>query len=167
MKTANEQPSSNSDFCNVDGRRQATGTGDTIPSYAQMSSGTQAACSGVTAGHVSMANIVRMGRPYNKGSQITSVTSYTPQDVVDSVSSSQYCRKPSCDSSPSPPVMHQGLQCSHPSQVAETIHDSHVSASFHDEWPVFDQQTAAGGSYTFKVSNASSTEMFSNSILLI
>ncbi|KAL9394713.1 hypothetical protein Peur_013998 [Populus x canadensis] len=110
-----------------------------------MSSGTQAACSGVTAGHVSMANIVRMGRPYNKGSQITSVTSYTPQDVVDSVSSSQYCRKPSCDSSPSPPVMHQGLQCSHPSQVAETIHDSHVSASFHDEWPVFDQQTAADG----------------------
>uniref|UniRef100_A0A3N7EZC0 Uncharacterized protein n=1 Tax=Populus trichocarpa TaxID=3694 RepID=A0A3N7EZC0_POPTR len=41
--------------------------------------------------------------------------------------------------------MHQGLQCSRPSQVPETIHHSHVSASFHDEWPVFDQQTAADG----------------------
>jgi len=129
-------------------------------SSAQLSSGTQAAWSGGT-GHLSMADIVRMGRPRSKGSQNMD-TSCTPQDVVGSVNSSQYCHKSSCDSSPSPPEMHKCLQCPHPSQVPETIHESGVAASSHDEWPVFEQQTAAGGLYNFNVSNSSSTDIFSN-----
>ncbi|KAH8515576.1 hypothetical protein H0E87_004150 [Populus deltoides] len=143
VKLKNEQPSSNNDSCNPDDSRQtkATGTGDTILSSAQLSSGTQAAWSGGT-GHLSMADIVRMGRPRSKGSQNMD-TSCTPQDVVGSVNSSQYCHKSSCDSSPSPPEMHKCLQCPHPSQVPETIHESGVAASSHDEWPVFEQQTAA------------------------
>ncbi|KAH8515575.1 hypothetical protein H0E87_004150 [Populus deltoides] len=108
VKLKNEQPSSNNDSCNPDDSRQtkATGTGDTILSSAQLSSGTQAAWSGGT-GHLSMADIVRMGRPRSKGSQNMD-TSCTPQDVV-----------------------------------PETIHESGVAASSHDEWPVFEQQTAA------------------------
>lgn len=145
VKLKNEQPSSNNDSCNPDDSRQtkATGTGDTILSSAQLSSGTQAAWSGGTTGHVSMADIVRMGRPRSKGSQNMMDTSCTPQDVVGSVYSSQYCHKSSCDSSPSPPEMHKCLQCPHPSQVPETIHESDVAASSHDEWPVFEQQAAA------------------------
>ncbi|KAI5597264.1 hypothetical protein BDE02_02G055600 [Populus trichocarpa] len=145
VKLKNEQPSSNNDSCNPDDSRQtkATGTGDTILSSAQLSSGTQAAWSGGTTGHVSMADIVRMGRPRSKGSQNMMDTSCTPQDVVGSVNSSQYCHKSSCDSSPSPPEMHKCLQYPHPSQVPETIHESGVAASSHDEWPVFEQQTAA------------------------
>ncbi|XP_061968410.1 uncharacterized protein LOC133691825 isoform X3 [Populus nigra] len=110
VKLKNEQPSSNNDSCNPDDSRQtkATGTGDTILSSAQLSSRTQAAWSGGTTGHVSMADIVRMGRPRSKGSQNTMDTSCTPQDVV-----------------------------------PETIHESGVAASSHDEWPVFEQQTAA------------------------
>ncbi|XP_052306515.1 uncharacterized protein LOC7480725 isoform X5 [Populus trichocarpa] len=110
VKLKNEQPSSNNDSCNPDDSRQtkATGTGDTILSSAQLSSGTQAAWSGGTTGHVSMADIVRMGRPRSKGSQNMMDTSCTPQDVV-----------------------------------PETIHESGVAASSHDEWPVFEQQTAA------------------------
>ncbi|KAH8515577.1 hypothetical protein H0E87_004150 [Populus deltoides] len=127
VKLKNEQPSSNNDSCNPDDSRQtkATGTGDTILSSAQLSSGTQAAWSGGT-GHLSMADIVRMGRPRSKGSQNMD-TSCTPQDVV-----------------------------------PETIHESGVAASSHDEWPVFEQQTAAGGLYNFNVSNSSSTDIFSN-----
>ncbi|XP_011026251.1 PREDICTED: uncharacterized protein LOC105126918 isoform X2 [Populus euphratica] len=138
VKLKNEQPSSNNDSCNpVDSRQtKATGTGDTI-----LSSGTQAAWSGGTTGHISMADIVRMGRPRSKGSQNMMDTSCTPQDVVGSVNSSQYCHKSSCDSSPSPPEMHKYLQCPHPSQMPETIHESGVAASSHDEWPVFEQQT--------------------------
>ncbi|CAK7346676.1 unnamed protein product [Dovyalis caffra] len=162
VKTSNEQPSSNNDSCNAEDRRKATGSGDTISSSVQLSSGTQAAWSGGTSGHVSMADIVRMGRPHNRGSQIPMETSYTPQDVVDKVNSSQHRRKPSCDSSSSPPEVHQGLQRPHMSRVSETIHESGLKASFHDEWPVFEQQTAADGSFTFNVSNTSSTEMFSN-----
>ncbi|KAJ6953947.1 hypothetical protein NC652_005629 [Populus alba x Populus x berolinensis] len=110
VKLKNEQPSSNNDSCNPDDSRQtkATGTGDTILSSAQLSSGTQAAWSGGTTGHVSMADIVRMGRPRIKGSQNMMDTSCTPQDVV-----------------------------------PETIHESGVAASSHDEWPVFEQQAAA------------------------
>ncbi|XP_034905091.1 uncharacterized protein [Populus alba] len=110
VKLKNEQPSSNNDSCNPDDSRQtkATGTGDTILSSAQLSSGTQAAWSGGTTGHVSMADIVRMGRPRSKGSQNMMDTSCTPQDVV-----------------------------------PETIHESDVAASSHDEWPVFEQQAAA------------------------
>ncbi|KAJ6938908.1 hypothetical protein NC651_005369 [Populus alba x Populus x berolinensis] len=164
VKLKNEQPSSNNDSCNPDDSRQtkATGTGDTILSSAQLSSGTQAAWSGGATGHVSMADIVRMGRPRSKGSQNMMDTSCTPQDVVGSVNSSQYCHKSSCDSSQSPPEMHKCLQSPHPSQVPETIHKSGVAASSHDEWPVFEQQAAAGGLYNFNVSNSSSTDIFSN-----
>ncbi|KAJ6709107.1 DUF1296 FAMILY PROTEIN [Salix koriyanagi] len=143
VKMTNEQPSFNNDFCNADDRRQAKATeiGDTILSSAHLSSGTQAAWSGGTTGNVSMADIVRMGRPRSKGSQNMD-TSCTPQDVVGSVNSSQDCHKSSCDSSPSPPEMHQFLQCPHPTQVPETMHESGVAASSHDELPVFEQQTA-------------------------
>ncbi|KAJ6685142.1 RNA polymerase II DEGRADATION FACTOR-LIKE PROTEIN (DUF1296) [Salix purpurea] len=143
VKMTNEQPSFNNDFCNADDRRQAKATeiGDTILSSAHLSSGTQVAWSGGTTGNVSMADIVRMGRLRSKGSQNMD-TSCTPQDVVGSVNSSQDCHKSSCDSSPSPPEMHQFLQCPHPTQVPETIHESGVAASSHDELPVFEQQTA-------------------------
>ncbi|KAA3464447.1 kinase-related family protein [Gossypium australe] len=81
-QTWNEQPSPQSNSFNADYRRQSIGTGDMIDSSMQPSYGSQSSWVGSTLQHVAMADIVKMGRPKSKGSQMPCETSYSPQDAV-------------------------------------------------------------------------------------
>ncbi|KAF3451137.1 hypothetical protein FNV43_RR07227 [Rhamnella rubrinervis] len=105
------------------------GTGDGILSSSQPSSGFQSAWLGVP-GQVSMADIVKMGRPQSKASTMTnsSMHSVNHQSV------------------PAPPsgALHHNLHLSqdHGSKVSEMHSDIGVSSQ-DDEWPSIEQPPAA------------------------
>lgn len=106
------------------------GTGDGILSSSQPSSGFQSAWLGVP-GQVSMADIVKMGRPQPKASTMTnsSMHSGNHQNV------------------PAPPsgAFHHNLPLSqdHGSKVSELHSDIGVVSSQDDEWPSIEQPPAA------------------------
>ncbi|XP_015880155.3 uncharacterized protein LOC107416203 isoform X1 [Ziziphus jujuba] len=164
-KTLNQQPSSHSDSLNTDGRRQAISTGDFVSASVQHSSGCQPAWLGMSTGHLSMADIVRMGRPlYNKGSHSSSETSYVHEDGV-APNSCHYYAKPSQVPAPFQPELHLDLDSQNPSNVPEMICQSGVTAYQNasvDEWPVVEQLTAAHGSSAVEASAASASGMYSN-----
>ncbi|MBA0600906.1 uncharacterized protein LOC105780279 isoform X2 [Gossypium raimondii] len=81
-QTWNEQPSPQRNSFNADYRRQSIGTGDMIDSSMQPSYGSHSSWVGSTLQHVAMADIVKMGRPKSKGSEMPCETSYSPQDAV-------------------------------------------------------------------------------------
>lgn len=82
-ETINHRPSFNSDSLYTDSRGQSIGTGDGIFHTLEPSPAQQPVWSGTSAGHLSMADIVRLGRPSSKHSHISSeTTSYTRQDAV-------------------------------------------------------------------------------------
>ncbi|KAL5795504.1 hypothetical protein ACOSQ2_000324 [Xanthoceras sorbifolium] len=163
-KILNEKPLLHSYSSNADSRRQSIGAGDTITSSVQPSSGLQPSWSGVSKGHVSMADIVKRGTPLNKGSQMSSEISYTIQQTP-SPNLSHYCIKSYQISSNPDSEMHQDLYSSHPSNVSETIHESGMTAGQHgfdNKWPVIEHLTAASGLSLFDASAASDAEVYSN-----
>lgn len=103
------------------------GTGDGILSSSHPSSGFQSAWLGVP-GQVSMADIVKMGRPQSKASTManSSMHSGNHQNV------------------PAPPsaALHHNLQ-DHGSKVSEMHSDIGVVSSQVDEWPSIEQPSAA------------------------
>ncbi|XVF16805.1 hypothetical protein REPUB_Repub10bG0063800 [Reevesia pubescens] len=129
-QTWNEQPTLRSNSINVDSGRQSIGTDSSL----QPSLGSQSTWVGATLGHVTMADIVKMGRPQSKGSQMPCETSYSPQEAVPP-NSAIYQMKPSLSTSPSQLGTHQDF---HSSDLNMT-HESGKKSSQHDfdnEWPV-------------------------------
>ncbi|XVF60745.1 hypothetical protein PTKIN_Ptkin08bG0072900 [Pterospermum kingtungense] len=106
-QTWNEQPSSQSNCYNADNRRQSIRMG-----------GSQSTWVDTTFGPVSMADIVRMGRPQSKGSQMPSETYYTRLDAVPP-NSAIYQRKPSLVTSPSQSGQLQDLHSSNLNMTRE------------------------------------------------
>ncbi|XVF58519.1 hypothetical protein PTKIN_Ptkin07bG0072500 [Pterospermum kingtungense] len=130
----NDQPPSPRSSFNSDNRRQSIRTSDMIDSFLQPSRGSQSTWAGPTLGQVTMADIVRMGKPQSKGSQMPCETSCTPQDDVPPTSAI-YQMKPSVATSSSQLGTHQNL---HSSDLNLT-RDSGKKYSLHDfddEWPV-------------------------------
>ncbi|KAF2290658.1 hypothetical protein GH714_014900 [Hevea brasiliensis] len=158
VKTSNEQPSFHSSSFNADNVRQTFGSGGSICSSEKTSGGSQADLVRGPCGHVSMADIVMMGRPHTWGSYMAEETSNTPENM-DARDSLCCCLKPSHDSSPSPgPLeMHQDLQFTHPANVSDAFHQSGTTSSQHnydDEWLVIKQQAAVSRS---SILNSSTT----------
>ncbi|XWS41038.1 hypothetical protein CRYUN_Cryun17cG0046700 [Craigia yunnanensis] len=140
-QTWNEQPSPQSNSFNADNRRQSIGTDDMIDSSLQPSPRSQSTWVGATLGHVTMADIVRMGRPQSKGSQMPCETSYSPQDAVPP-NSAIYQMKPSLATSPSQFGTHQDLHSSNLNMTCESGKKS-SQHDFDNEWPVNDPITAS------------------------
>ncbi|XP_059449581.1 uncharacterized protein LOC132180691 isoform X2 [Corylus avellana] len=127
---------------------------------AQLSPGFQSAWLGATIARPSMADILKMGRPQNKGSQ----TSCTPQDAV-TPNSSLYCAKPSHVSATLQQEWHQDLHPQDLSKMLEAINESGASARQHvlnDECPVIEEPTANGGSSVADAPAASEAEISCN-----
>ncbi|XP_062105749.1 uncharacterized protein LOC133817290 isoform X2 [Humulus lupulus] len=108
-ETLNHQPSFYSDSLYTDSRGQSIGTGDGIFHTLEPSPAQQVVWSGTSAGHLSMADIVRLGRPSSKHSHISSeTTSYTRQDVV-TTNLDHYHEKPSQASITTQAELHRDL----------------------------------------------------------
>ncbi|XWS30110.1 hypothetical protein CRYUN_Cryun24cG0089900 [Craigia yunnanensis] len=140
-QTWNEQTSSQSNSFNAASKRQSIGTGDMIDSSLKPSPGSQSTWVGGTLRHVTMADIVRIGRPQRKGSQMPCETSYTPQDAVP-LNSATYQMKPSLATSPSQFGTHQDLHSSNLNMTHESGKKSDQN-DFDNEWLVNDPITAS------------------------
>jgi hypothetical protein len=153
-----------SDSFSTDSRRQSIGTGDPISASAQLSTGFQSAWLGATIARPSMADILKMGRPQNKGSQTLTIPSCTPQDAV-TLNSPLYCAKPSHVSATLQQEWHQDLHPQDLSNVLEAINESGASARQHvlnDECPVIEEPTANSGSSVADAPAASEAEISCN-----
>lgn len=130
----------------------------------QLSLGLQPAWPGVSKGHISMADIVRRGRPENRGSEMSTEIPYMPQLAV-STNSSHSCIKSLEASSPPESMMHQGIYSFHPSNLSEMIHESDMTANQRDvdnEWPEIENLTSASGSSALFTSADPNTEVYDN-----
>lgn len=112
------------------------------PGSCGTSLGIQSTWSGSSSSHASMADIVR-GRPCTKSSEVSSETSYTPQD--DNAPNSFSCHmKHSHESTPLQPEIHDtrlslNLDMRHES---EKMLDQH---NCNNEWPVIEKIPASSG----------------------
>jgi hypothetical protein len=153
-----------SDSFSTDNRRQSIGTGDPISASAQLSTGFQSAWLGATIARPSMADILKMGRPQNKGSQTLTIPSCTPQDAV-TPNSSLYCAKPSHVSATLQQEWHQDLHPQDLSNMLEAINESGAGARQHvlnDECSVIEEPTANSGSSVADAPAASEAEISCN-----
>lgn len=135
-----------SDSLSTDCGGQSIRTGGAISNTVQPSPGCQSAWLGTSAGQLSMADVVRLGRHSSKGSHISS---HAHQNAV-TANSNQYYQKPSQASAPIQTESHHNV---HPlqndSNVSRTIDKPDISVGQHaflDEWPVVEHPTAASGS---------------------
>lgn len=121
------------------------GPGDAISASAQPSPANQSACFSTNSGNLSMADIVKMGRPSTKGSLISSDTS-----LHQAAFATNSC---SCHVEPE---IHQCMHSENSSCASEVIHKSGDAAgrnAFHDEWPVIEHPTVASRSHKVQVSD--------------
>ncbi|KAK1556480.1 hypothetical protein Q3G72_005643 [Acer saccharum] len=121
----NQRPPYHGDSVATENKMLTVGSGDGISSSSQPSSGFQSAWMGVP-GQVSMADIVKMGRPQNKASamQNSAHQSVNNRHVV------------------APPVAsHHDLNSSydHASKVSEINTEPEVATDPNDEWPSIEQ----------------------------
>ncbi|XP_021689533.1 uncharacterized protein LOC110671390 isoform X2 [Hevea brasiliensis] len=165
VRTMNEHPSFHS-YDNGRNSRKTVGTGGAISSSEQSSRGSQAALVRGPSGHVSMADIIKMGWSDVPGSYSAAETSYAFQDT-DARGSLHCCLKALHNSSPSPAPLeiHQDLQCPHPANVSKTLHQSGTILNQHDfddELPVIEQQASVSRSSILNSSTTSSIGMLPN-----
>lgn len=135
-------------ICCSDSLSTSIGSGDGATSASvQPSPGNHSTSFGTSSGHLSMAEIVKMGRPPSKGSHISSDTSSHPDAFATNLCN---CRVESSQTSAFlEPEMHRCMHSQNPSHVSEMIHkpgDTSGQNAFHDEWPVIEQSTAASRS---------------------
>ncbi|KAI3466795.1 hypothetical protein Pfo_023458 [Paulownia fortunei] len=114
-----------SDGASAESKGSLWGTADSTPSVVQPASGYQSAWVGVP-GQVSMADIVRMGRPLNKGSNAPNASHHNIQDPLTTES------------------LHNLI---FPADHAPKVHQSEVSSVQHvptnDEWPSIEKPPAS------------------------
>lgn len=118
-----------SDYVSTENKMSTVGTGDGILSSSQPSSGFQSAWLGVP-GQVSMADIVKMGRPQIKAAAVPN----------SSIHSGNHNNVPAPSG-----ALHHNLHLSqdHSSKVSEMHSDPGVVPSQDDEWPSIEQPSAA------------------------
>ncbi|KAF4373227.1 hypothetical protein G4B88_007240 [Cannabis sativa] len=126
-ETVNHQPSFNSDSLNTDSRGQSIGTGDGISHTLEPTPAQQPAWSGTSALHLSMADVVRLGRPSSKHSHVPfESTSYTHQDAA-TTNLDHYYEKPSQASTKTQTELHHDLHPQNSSNVM--INNSRTTGS--------------------------------------
>lgn len=150
---------------NDDNGRQNVGTGGAISSFEQRFGDSQAPSFRGSSVHVSMADIVKMGRPHAWDSYMTDETSNTLQDT--NARDSLHCfLKVFNDSSSSPSLeVHRDMQCPHPASVSKTLHQSDNITNQHNfdgEWPAIEQQADVSRSSVLSSSTTSSIGMLTN-----
>ncbi|PON41739.1 GBF-interacting protein [Parasponia andersonii] len=144
------RPSSYSDSVSLENNTWPVASGDGISSSSQPSSGFQSAWVGVR-GQVSMADIVKMGRPHAK----VSATSNPPIHGVHH------------QNAPAPSSAHHNLHLSqdHGSKVSELHRDRGLISSedigSNDEWPSIEQPQSASLSSVLEA--PSDSELYANS----
>ncbi|XP_010275810.1 PREDICTED: GBF-interacting protein 1-like isoform X2 [Nelumbo nucifera] len=151
--TINRRPTSSSDLVAAESKTQTTSTGDGISLASQPSPGYQPAWLGVP-GQVSMADIVKMGRPQNKVSTSTPVvtkeTSYAQYNaVLPNVSQHTVKHPPFSGNLSEEP--HHDLHSSQgaASTFSEVVQKPDAAGSHHvshDEWSLGDKSVATSGS---------------------
>ncbi|KAJ6301938.1 hypothetical protein OIU77_016111 [Salix suchowensis] len=136
----NWQPPYHSDSVATENKMSTVGAGDGVSSSSQPSPGYQSAWMGVP-GQVSMADIVKMGRPQNKASTMPSHQSVNHHHAT------------------APPLAapHQDFLSSenYASKVVEINSEPELDVNQHvhsnDEWPSIEQPTAASASSVWEV----------------
>ncbi|XP_039044919.1 uncharacterized protein LOC120184554 isoform X1 [Hibiscus syriacus] len=133
-QTLNDQLFPPSNSFDGDYRRQSIGSGDVIDSSMQPSYGSRSSWVGSTVEHAAMADIVRLGRPKSKGSQMSCETPYSLEDAVPP-NSTIYQMKPSLATSDSKLGADQDLHFLDSNMTFESGKKSsqHV---FDNEWAV-------------------------------
>ncbi|KAK9284994.1 hypothetical protein L1049_024176 [Liquidambar formosana] len=164
-QTVNHLTQSHSNFVSAANKGWSIDTSDAIASSAQETPGFQSSWSGAP-GHVSMADIVRLGRLQSKASStpiMSTETSYSPHDSVAPNSSHDYVKRPQI-SAPLVAESHQDSWSQNPvSNVSESINEPGISAGqhvYHEEWPVIDKPAAASGSSVLDASAVSDAEIY-------
>ncbi|GMI67750.1 hypothetical protein HRI_000444200 [Hibiscus trionum] len=140
--TLNEQLFPQSSSFDADHIGQSIGTDDMIDSSMQPSYGSQSSWVGNTLEHVAMADIVRMGRPKSKGSQMSCETSYSPQDAVPP-NGTIYQMKPFLPTSDSKLRTDQDFHSSDLNTTSESGKKS-SQHGFDNEWAVNVPMTGSG-----------------------
>ncbi|KAI4308094.1 hypothetical protein L6164_031203 [Bauhinia variegata] len=141
-----------SDSFSTDNGRQSLGTGDTISTSAQVSPAIQPSWIGVSKGHLSMADIVRMGRP-QKSLQLSNETSHASEVA------NWNCH---------PKVL--GVSATAESESSSSLHSENPSGQqqvFHDEWPVIEQPMDCNLSNSLNMSASSNANMHGTTISLL
>lgn len=127
----------------------------------QHSTSCQPAWLGSSSGHVSMADIVRMGRPASKSSQVSvEAASFTHSDMI-------HYEKPYQVSASAQAESHNDLHSQNVSNTSGTIFKSDISVgqnSFLDDRPVVEQPTVASGSSTLEESDIYAKQSLSCSV---
>ncbi|PON69460.1 GBF-interacting protein [Parasponia andersonii] len=164
--TINQQPSFNSDSFNTDSRGRSIGTGDVTSTTLQPSPGPgcRSAWSGSSGGHLSMADIVRMGRPPSKFSLNASETSFTNQDAG-TMNSDHYYENPSEVLAPNQAELPLDLHPKKASNVSVTIYKSGNTIgqnAFVDGQHVVERPTAASSSSILEASVVLDSDMYSS-----
>ncbi|KAJ4975556.1 hypothetical protein NE237_000662 [Protea cynaroides] len=148
-----------SDSVNAESKPHAMSTTEGIPSSSQPSPGFQPAWVGVP-GQISMADIVRMGKPKVSSAPIVSnEASFPPPSAVLTNASENTLKHPFASGSFSAESHHNlySFQVS-VSKVPETNHEPGIATSqhiLHDEWPLVEQSLAATRSSVLEPSAAS------------
>ncbi|KAL6006360.1 hypothetical protein ACLOJK_037311 [Asimina triloba] len=149
-QNTNRKSMSQSESVPAEGTVQAIFTADNIPLSSQPSSGFQPAWVGAP-GQISMADIVRMGRPRVSIAPFAANETSYPQHSSSVSNASQHIVKNPPISGHLPPESLHDLNSTEDSasQVSETIPEQGVAISqhiSHDEWPFVEQSSAASGS---------------------
>ncbi|XP_058101215.1 actin cytoskeleton-regulatory complex protein PAN1-like isoform X2 [Magnolia sinica] len=148
----NRKSTSLSDSVSAENTVPMMGSPDIIPFSSQPSPGFQPAWMGVP-GQVSMADIVRMGRPHGKASNVSAAsteTSYPPHNANVSSTSPHSVKHPPV-SMPLPSESYHDLHSTQDpaSKVSEIIPDQGIAVNQHiscDEWPLVEQSPGVSGS---------------------
>lgn len=128
-KAKNQSTFLHSDPFSSDNRRQLVGTVDPMTPLPQLSPGCSSPQLGATSVRPSMADVLKMGRQ-QKDSQMLTVVSCTPQDLV-IPNSSLYYAKPPHVSANWQQELHQDLDAQRLSNMSEAINEAGVSTRHH------------------------------------
>ncbi|XP_077250954.1 uncharacterized protein LOC143890240 isoform X2 [Tasmannia lanceolata] len=157
----NRRSTAPSDSVSTENTVQMIGTADDISLSSQPSSGFQPAW--VRApGQVSMADIVKMGRPHGKPSNTpisAPEVSYSAHNA-NMLNTSEHNVKHPLDSKPLPSESQHNIHSSQEpaSKFSEIIHEPGMAVSQHasrDDWPLIDPSTAASGPSVVEPSGSS------------
>ncbi|KAG1367966.1 signaling mucin HKR1 [Cocos nucifera] len=170
----NRRPTISSDSVSMESTMQGTGLSEGIPAPLQAPSGFQHNWFG-KPGHVSMADIVKMGRPQGKPSNapiVASDRSSTTQNAAMSHTSHQSVKQPPTTVLPSESDQKVHSSQNPVAQVTETgnvigvADGQHIS---HEDWSLVDEPPAGSGSIVPETSDTSAVyaDLSASSTLLV
>uniref|UniRef100_A0A7N0ZY14 GBF-interacting protein 1 N-terminal domain-containing protein n=2 Tax=Kalanchoe fedtschenkoi TaxID=63787 RepID=A0A7N0ZY14_KALFE len=135
---ANRHVSSFSDNVPIESKLTTASRGDGLSSAFQPTSGVQSAWGGGTAGQVSMADIVKKGRPQNK--------------APGPANSAQYGNQNHVASAPPPVLPHHALHPSHDRGLSGSEPESGLN-QHKDEWPAIEHPPASNFPFVHAIEN--------------